>query len=321
MRLPSRPTADRVRAVTIPHYGGPEVLTVGWVERPSLDDGHVLVAVGAAAVSNNDVLLRTGAQSRFLELLDPPYIAGMDLAGVVVESADPHWSPGDRVMGVVSAWRRGGGAQSSLVAVPAESLAPTPEALSDVEASTLPMNALTAWVALEGLGVGPGDTMIVLGAAGAVGGYAVQLASARGINVVAEGTSNDEELLTTLGADVVVPRGTRSFEGCPDGVDALLDTPVTGQDALALVRDGGRIATLRPIHLELERDVEQVKVFVPDHLKRSDALAQISRLAANGSLSARVAAVFAPERAADAHRAIEAGGIRGRPVLDLESLA
>ena len=183
------------------------------------------------------------------------------------------------------------------------------------------MNALTAWVALEGLGVGPGDTLIVLGAAGAVGGHAVQLASARGINVIAEGTSHDEELLTALGAGVVVPRGTRSVEGHPEGADALLDTPVMGQDALTLVRDGGRVATLRPVRLEPERDIQQVKVFVPDHLRRTDALAEISRLAADGSLSARVAGVFAPDRAGDAHRALEAGGIRGRPVLDLESFA
>ena len=305
-----------VPAVTIPRFGGPEVLEIGLVPRPQLEDGTVLVRVTAAAVSRNDTLLRSGAQRRFLHEIDPPFVPGMDLAGVVQESAHPNWKPGDRVMGAISAWRSGGGAQASLVAVPVDSLARTPGPLTDAEAATLPMNALTALAAIEALDVGPGDTIAVVGAAGAVGGYAVQIAAAHGVRVVADADTRDLDLVSSLGADVVIPRGAHVIPELPAGVDGLVDAAVAGQGVLGLVRDGGRVATVRSVDLAPERDIREIPVFVPDHLHRPQALHEIGRLAATQRLTPRISTVLSPERVAEAHRLIEAGGLRGRPVLD-----
>lgn len=309
-----------VPAVTIPRFGGPEVLEIGWVARPELEDGIVLVRVTAAAVSKNDALLRSGAQRRFLNELDPPYVPGMDLAGVVEESAHRDWQPGDRVMGAVSAWRSGGGAQASLVAVPVDSLARIPGTLTDAEAATLPMNALTALAAIEALDVAPGDTVAVVGAAGAVGGYAVQIAAARGIRVVADAATRDMDLVSALGADLVIPRGAHTVPELPEGVDGLVDGAVAGQDVLGLVRDGGGVATFRGGDLALERGIREVPVFVPDHLHRPQALREIARLAETRHLTPRISTVLSPDRATEAHRLVESGGLRGRPVLDLGSL-
>jgi NADPH2:quinone reductase len=298
---------------------------VGRVDRPLLTTGTVLVQVAAATVNNTDVLLRSGAQRRFLTGL-PPYIPGMDLAGTVLESADHRWAPGDRVMGAVSAWRAEGGAQSAVVRMAAASIVDTPPALSDVEAATLPMNGLTALAALQGLAVPVGGTIAVLGAAGAVGGLAVQAAVASGLHVIADAAPRDEVLVRGLGAETVVPRGSETWasilEAMPQGVDGLVDAVQLGSHAIRPIRDGGRIATLRPTPgLLLERDVTEVKVFVPDHLDDSVSLTRLSQLAQTGRISARVAEVFAAERVADAHRLLEAGGLRGRPVLDMTGLS
>lgn len=287
-----------VPAVTVARFGGPEVLVVDRIAPPVAADGHVLVRVAAAAINNTDTLLRTGAQQQMLARTEPPHVPGMDLAGVVVEG-DESWSAGDRVMGAISAWGANGGAQAQLVSVPSESLMATPSHLSDIEASTIPMNALTALSAIDALGVGDGDVLAVLGASGAVGGFTVQIAEARGVEVVAV--------------------TSRSRDQWPTGVDAVVDTAVVGQDATDLLRDGGRLAILRASEVTPARDIDVLRVQVTQDLRRADLVKQVERLVASGVLTARVADVFAPEQAADAHRLLERGGLRGRPVLDLSA--
>jgi NADPH:quinone reductase-like Zn-dependent oxidoreductase len=313
-----------MRAVVVPRFGGPDVLEVSEVPQPRSDDGSVLVRVTAAAVSNTDVLLRSGAQQRFLTGLSFPYVPGMDLAGEIHASADPQWPVGMRVMAAVSAWRDGGGAQAQIVGVPVESLAHSPLGLSDIEACTLPMNGLTAAACLDGLGLAEGATVAVLGSAGAVGGLVVQLAKARGLHVIADAAPDDADLVRQLGADIVVPRGPDLLKAVSEharlGVDGVVDTAVLGQAAVHLAKDFGAVASLRPQTLMPERGVVEVPVFVPDHLCDTEVLAELSRLADSGHVSARVAEVFRPAQASEAHRLLERGGVRGRPVLDFSAL-
>src|SRR5690606_37354112 len=125
-----------------------------------------------------------------------------------------------------------------------------PSGASHAEAATIPMNGLTARLTLDRLGLEPGHTIAVTGAAGAYGGYVVQLAKADGLRVIADASEADEQLVRDLGADVVVRRGDdvaeRIRDAQPEGVDALADGSV--QDALVLpaVKDGGGIAAVRP---------------------------------------------------------------------------
>ncbi|MFA3899892.1 zinc-binding dehydrogenase [Rhodococcus qingshengii] len=315
------PAGSVVRAVTIPAYGGPEVLRVSEVPAPAAGAGRVIVHVGAAAVNNADLLLRAGLQKHFVTGLPFPYVPGMDLAGTVHSSTDSRWPVGTRVMAAVSAWRAGGGAQAELVGVPVESLATSPAGLSDVEASTLPMNGLTAMASVDGLGVHAGDTVVVLGAAGAVGGLAIQIAKVRGLHVVAVASAADEHRVRGLGADHVVPRGDGWFDevrrNVPRGADGVIDAAVLGQPAVDLVRDGGTLATLRSHdQVVMARGVVQRKVFVPEELSNAAALAELTALADSGVITARVARLFTPDEAADAHALLAAGGMRGRAVLD-----
>ena len=159
------------------------------------------------------------------------------------------------------------------------------------------------------------------GAAGCFGGYTVQLAKAAGLRVIADASEADEELVATLGADVVVRRGdgvaARIREVCPDGVDGLADGAVQHTALLPAVRDGGVFAAVRPFEGETERGITIHTVFVRDYLKEAAKLDRLRQLVEEGAVTLRVAASYPMEQAAEAHRRLEAGGARGRFVIEL----
>ena len=168
-----------MRAVTFSRFGGPEVLEVSELPEPQPGPGEVRIRVAAATVNPTDISFRTGRQLTTAQLKEmgvlPPYIPGMELAGVVDAVGEgTDWHTGDRVMAIVNPRRPGGGAQAELVVVPAASVARVPEGTSLEAAATLPMNGLTVRLALDRLALRPGQTLGVTGAAGAVGGYAVR---------------------------------------------------------------------------------------------------------------------------------------------------
>jgi NADPH:quinone reductase len=137
--------------------------------------------------------------------------------------------------------------------------------------------------------------------------------------VLADAYPKDSELVRGLGADVVVPRGDevaaaiRLATGA--GADALVDAAVMGGLVLPAVRDGGQIAAVRPFRGETERSIKITLVLVGDYLHAADKLAELAGLAAAGRLTLRVARTLPAAQAAEAHRLLEAGGVRGRLVL------
>ena len=210
------------------------------IERPVRDPGpgEVRLAVRAAAVNPTDIVLR----ERGAEDLEPPWVPGMDAAGVVesVGSGVDRLAVGDTVMAAVAPRRPEGGAQAELVVVPAASVVPVPEGVTLEQAATLPMNGLTALLGLEQLDLREGQTLAVSGGAGLLASYATPLAKLRGLCVLADAKPEDEALVRSFGADVVVPRG-----GFPAGVDGFFDTAVLGRSAFAAIRDGGALAVVR----------------------------------------------------------------------------
>jgi NADPH:quinone reductase-like Zn-dependent oxidoreductase len=313
-----------MRAVTFSRFGGPEVLEVAELPEPRPGPGEVRIRVAAATVNPTDIGFRAGRQqpTQLAEMgVHPPYIPGMELAGVVdaVGAGADGWQPGERVMAIVNPRRPGGGAQAERVVVPAESVARVPEGASLEGAATLPMNGLTVRLALDRLELRPGQTLGVTGAAGAVGGYAVQLGAVAGLRVIAVAGPQDEALVKGLGADVFVPRGDTAAQGIrdavPGGVDALVDAALIGPAILPAIRDGGRLAAVRPFTGEPERGIRIQLVRVSEYLRNQPALDGLGRLVAAGKLTLRVAETFPPERAADAQRKLEAGGVRGRLVI------
>ncbi|HZO41308.1 MAG TPA: alcohol dehydrogenase catalytic domain-containing protein, partial [Methylomirabilota bacterium] len=166
-----------MRAVTFSRLGGPEVLEVSDLPEPKPGPGEVRIRVAAATVNPTDISFRSGRQLSTAQLAEmgvrPPYVPGMEFAGVVDAVGEgARWRQGERVMAIVNPRRPGGGAQAELVVVPSASVARVPEGTSLEAAATLPMNGLTVRLALDRLGLKPGQTLAVTGAAGAVGGYA-----------------------------------------------------------------------------------------------------------------------------------------------------
>ncbi|MEU3183583.1 NADP-dependent oxidoreductase [Streptomyces sp. NPDC006923] len=318
-----------MKAVEVFRYGEPDALEVVEIPVPVAGPGQIRVRVHAAAVNPSDVLLRRGhIDQKLAGRLTPPYRPGMDAAGVVDDIGPDTVTglrAGDRVMAMVIPIDDSGGAYAEYIVLDARQVVRAPAGTTHAEAATLPMNGLTARRALDVLGLSPGDWIAVTGAAGAVGGYTVQLAKADGLRVVADAVPADEALVRSLGADRIVGRGPgvgdRVREVVPGGVKALVDAALMGPEALPAVRPGGQIALVRgegepgTSPLGAHQDVTVRSVFVPEYRYADDKLDALRVLAEEGRISLRVADEFPADRAAEAHRRFEAGGVRGRLVL------
>jgi NADPH2:quinone reductase len=307
-----------MRAIGVTSFGGPERLQVLDVPDPQPGPGELRIAVRGAAVNPTDLGLIAGAGVP--DGLEPPYVPGMDAAGVVdAIGGGVDLSVGDPVVAVVNPRRPQGGAYAERVVVPAASAALVPADWDLVAAAGLPLNGLTVLRALELADLPDAGTLLVTGAAGAVGGYAVQLAVHRGYRVVADAGQGDEELVRGFGAHRVLPRGdgladaVRAAE--PGGVDAVLDAALLGPAVLPAVRDGGVLVGVRPFDGEPERGIRTRLVTPPDYLDRRDWLDELVDLVGRGVLTLRVADVLPAERAAEAQQRLAAGGVRGRLVL------
>jgi NADPH:quinone reductase-like Zn-dependent oxidoreductase len=309
-----------MRAVGLYRFGGPEVLEVIERDVPEPGAGEVRVRVAAATVNPTDIAMRAGAFAERYSGFAPPWTPGMELAGEIdAVGAGSDWAVGQRVIAIVAPARALGGAQAEHVVVPAMSVAKAPARASFEQAATLPMNGLTVRLALDMLALEPGSTLAVTGSAGAVGGYAIELGKREGLTVIADAAAADEALVRKLGADIVVPRGDATAlairEAFPDGVDAVIDAALLGPPILAAVRDEGKLLAVRPFAGESERGIDISLALVGDYATNQPALSELARAAGAGELTLRVAETYPPERAGDAHRRLEAGGVRGRLLI------
>jgi NADPH:quinone reductase-like Zn-dependent oxidoreductase len=250
----------------------------------------------------------------------PPYVAGWELAGVVdAVGSGTAWQPGEQVFAIVVPYATGRGAQAEYVVVAEDSVARVPDGVSLAEAATLPMNGLTARLALDKLALRPGQTIAVTGAAGAVGGYVMQLAASEGLRVIGDAHPADAELVKSLGADIVVARGpavAAEIRGAlPQGADAIVDAALVGPTLLAAIRDGGQLIAVRPFPGESQRGITITPILVTEYSRDAARLAELARLVADGKVTLRVAREMPAADAGQAHRQLEAGGTRGRLVL------
>ena len=314
-------TQPDVRAVGVTEYGGPDVLRLLEVSAEPLGAEQVRVRVSAATVNPTDTALRAGLRGTGDRPAQGVDVPGMEIAGVVVErgaGVPADLLIGKRVMGIVVPSGPHGGYREDVV-LPWRSVALVPDSVSDAAAATLPMNGLTARQTLDALALQPGQVLAVTGAAGAYGGYVVQLAKAEGLTVIADASEADESLVLNLGADIVVRRGddvaTRFREHFPEGVDGLADGAVLDAAVLPAVRDGGAVATIRFYKGDGQRGLRVTPVRVRQYAEAVEKLNDLRDLAERGLLTLRVAETYPAHRAADAHRRLEAGGTRGRLVL------
>jgi NADPH2:quinone reductase len=311
-----------MRAVGYMKYGGPEVLGIHDLPEVHAGPGQVRIRNHAATVNPTDVMARNGLQSDRQKGIPPPYVPGMEAAGVVDEVGEGVTTGvkvGDSVLGLVVPLGDHGAYREQLV-LSARSVVAVPAGKSFAEACTLPMNGLTARMSLDLLNLSAGQTIAVTGAAGAYGGYVIQLAKAEGLRVIADASEQDEQLVKTLGADIVVRRGddvaTRIREHFRNGVDGLADGAVLNELVVPAVRDGGAFTSVRGFPGLPQRDIRFSRTFVMNYDGEFEKLDQLRRQVESGTLSLRLAATYPKEQASAAHRRLEAGGTRGRLVIN-----
>lgn len=311
-----------MRAIGVTEYGGPEALHQIDVPAEALGATEVRVRVTAAAVSPTDTMVRSGQRADSDRAAGPGDVPGMDVAGIVSEiGSDVHagLAVGDAVVGIVKP-KGSHGAYREEIALPVGSVVRAPAGVPHTAAATLPMNALTARRALDLLGLRAGEVLAVTGAAGTLGGYVIELAKADGVTVIADSAAKDEEFVSSLGADILVPRGDdvadRIREVYPEGVDALVDASIQSELVLPAVKDGGAVATFRGYEGDGSRELRVEPVLVHEVAEEREMLERLRDLAEAGVLTLRVADVLPAAEASEAHRRLEAGGVRGRLVLD-----
>jgi NADPH2:quinone reductase len=274
--------------------------------------------VRAATVNPVDWLTAGGVLAGMVSHIPFPLVLGWDVVGEVdAVGAGAGHRVGETVAGMSPWFERGVGTFAEAVVLDAASVAALPAGADPVAAATVPLNGLTARQALDLVAAEPGQRLLVTGASGAVGGFAVQLAAARGITVLAVASHGDDERVRRLGAARVLSRTDDPVAAArrlvPDGVDAVLDAVPVGPGLIGAVRDGGTFVTvLDPAVPAAERGVRVAKVSVqPDPSQLAELLAEW----ATGRLTTAVAEALPLTEVGKAFDLAARGGLRGKVVL------
>jgi NADPH:quinone reductase len=298
-----------MRALTLTAFGGVDALALADVPDPTPGDGEVVVRVHAVALGPWDLRATQGYFSAMGGSTVFPQVQGWDFAG---ETGD-----GRRVLGFVAQPWMGVGSLAERIVVPAGLVAHLPHELDWAAGSSLPVAALTARQLVDGVDVAEGDKVLVTGAAGTVGGFAVELARGRGAEVMGAVRDSDADEALGLGVEATVGTGQDMADGVrahwPGGADACLDTIGLAATALESVRDGGRfLTTVGDAVPEATRGIAPLGVQVqPDRAGLED----LARRAARGELTVRVAQTMPLEEFRRGYKLVLEGGLHGKVVL------
>lgn len=310
-----------MRAVGFQDYGPVEAIELLHVPAPAPGPGEVAVRVEATTVNPADTQYRRGDHANLVPDAVPPLFGGLEFAGVVEAVGEgAQVEVGTHVVGTSHFIPDGRGSHAERVVVDASWVVPRPDGLSPAQATTIPMNGLTARVVLDSLDLPSGTEVLVTGAAGAVGGMVTELGARQGLHVIAVSAARDEDDLRAMGAAEFVERGddlvARLRERHPGGIPAVVDAAMLDEQILPITVDGGQFITLRPGHEPgRERNIAPRFVSFRRHQGKPAVLQDLMELAAAGHLTPRVAHELPPEQGQQAHRLVETSGLRGRVVL------
>ena len=309
-----------MKAMVFREYGDPDVLRYEDVETPQPGPGQVRLRVAATTFNGVDANIRAGNMQGPMPLT-LPHIPGVDVAGAVdaIGDAVGNLHVGDQVIGFLPFVSDGASAEFVLAAV--EGLATAPTSIPLADAAALPVVGLTAWQALfEHAELRAGQRILIVGAGGAVGGYAVQLAKAAGAHVIATGSPRSRARLAALGADEVVDRTvTEVAAAVREPVDVLLNlAPIDPAEFATLagrVRDGGVVVSTTvwmPAPSDEQRGVRGIDMFL-----RSDAaqLAELVSRVDRGELTVDIAERVALSDLASVHARAASGDLTGKVVV------
>ncbi|MBD8506738.1 NADP-dependent oxidoreductase [Hoyosella sp. G463] len=319
-----------MEAIYFERHGGPEVLRYGQRPTPRPTPNQVLIEVHAVGVNPRDWMLRQGTYIGRPLVGKPPIIPGSDVSGVVAEVGEKAegFTVGDEVFAMQSQLGHMGG-YAQYMAVNAACVAHKPKEISHIEAAAVPVAGLTAWQSLFDIArIGPGDKVVVVGASGGVGHYAVQLAHHAGAHVTAVCSTANADFVRDIGADEVIDYTTQRFTDVVRGQDLVFDT--LGKESLDSCRNvlnpNGIYITTVPNLATIARWAQTSlrsrvlggqRASVVTVKARGHELSALAELMAHGHLRSLVDSVYPLAEAAEAHRKSRTFRTRGKLVLQV----
>lgn len=317
-----------MKAIRINEFGGTEVLKLEEVARPVPAADEILVKIYASGINPTDWGIRKGGNDFLRPLLKLPLIPGWDAAGIVEETGSDvtAFKKGDAVYGVPNF--PGNGSYAEYCAAKASQFALKPESISFNEAAAVPLAGLTAWTAIFEHGkLKAGQRILIQGASGGVGSFAVQFAKARGAYVIGTASAGNLDYLKQLGADEVIDYKNQSFEDVVQDLDVVFDaSPLRDNGerlkSVAVLKEGGILVSAN-IDLPFSEEVlaalakKRAKGELAANQARSEWLAEMGGLINEGKVKVYVSKVFPLEQVAEAHRESETWHVQGKLVLEV----
>ena len=310
---------NKLKAIQIDGYGGPEVLQYRDVPNPQAASGEIVVDIHAASVNPGDIKVRKGQRPEFLK--DGfPHTLGRDFSGVVSElgAGVSDFKVGDAVFGILALGKEG--AYAERIAVPAELVALKPPALTHVDAVALALTGLSALYALEdSAAVKHGETILIHGGSGGIGTFSVQYCKHRGASVYTTASARNHDYVRQLGADVAIDYHTQDFTHLVPPCDIVFD--MIGGDvqkrSLGVLKPGGRIVSIAASVSAIQGVRPDITVLRPVVARDRNHLERIAALAVAGSVRPPPITRMQLNEARAAHELLESGTLRGKIVFEV----
>ena len=317
-----------MKAVRIKEFGGPEVMKFEEVARPVPAADEILVKVYASGVNPVDWVIRNGDNESLRSYITLPLTLGWDAAGIVEETGSNVTSLkiGDEVYGVPNF--PGDGSYAEYCVAKASQFALKPKNINFNEAAAVPLAALTAWTGMFGHGkLQAGQRIVIQGASGGVGSFAVQIAKAKGAYVIGIASTPNLDYLRQLGADEVIDYTTQKFEELLHDVDVVLEASPTRNNAerikaVNVLKDGGIFVSVNvdfPFDDQLTEAAvnKNITAELAPNQARQEWLTEIAQLIDDGKVKVNISKIFPLEEVAEAHRESETWHVRGKLVLEI----
>jgi len=325
-------------AMVLNRVGGPEVFEYQQVPTPQPAAGEVLIKIACAGINPADWKDRQGHLEQYYSY-QFPYIVGFDAAGIIAQvgAGVSEYKVGDRVLTCSDHGQGRWGTYAEYVATSLAKVARLPDSLSFAQGATIPVSGLTAWQSIFVFGeLQAGQTILIHGAAGGVGSFALQFAKAAGAKIAATCSAHNSEWVRSLGADLVIDYRNEDIQQAvlnwaPDGVDVVLDAVSCGTlpTAFAMLRKGGVLVSVPTLigDGDIAGDMQRAaelgvrKVFtVMSDKQANEQLKKITDLIERGVVRTPALQIFPLQQAGAAHAQLEAGGVRGKLILQVADL-
>jgi NADPH:quinone reductase-like Zn-dependent oxidoreductase len=318
-----------MQAIIINSYGGAEVMKLQEIEAPKPGRSEVLVKVHAASVNPIDWKVRRGDLKLFLSKKFPK-VTGVDFAGVIeqVGASVKNFKPGDAVFGMANPIKSRYGSYAQYVIAESNCIASKPDELSFVDAASLPVAALTALKSLKDMiGVRPGQSVLINGASGGVGTFAVQIAKVIGAKIYATCSASNLDFVRELGADQVYDYKTVALDQLKEKFDGVFDASakLSLSQAKQLVKRGGTFVTTVPspesslaILISMVLPVLKVRLVIASSGTRvPEELTELAQLVISGKVQPIIAQTIELADVPAAHQQSEKGHARGKTVIQI----